>query len=223
MDWKTFRDGKLYDLMMGLPLILWFGNAAVQLRPRLVMQAHDILAGEASNFTCLQFAALSCAALFNLLLVYLVVVRDRPVLRAAGWVPRLCGFLGTFLGVGILHLPVADLTLGWQTAAAVLVGLGSLGSAIVLATLGKSFSIMPEARKLVTGGPYALARHPLYAVEMLSLAGTAVQFAQPWAALLALAVLALQVTRSMFEERVLAAAFPDYADYRRRVKRFGIV
>jgi protein-S-isoprenylcysteine O-methyltransferase Ste14 len=33
----------------------------------------------------------------------------------------------------------------------------------------------------------------------------------------------LQVTRSVFEERVLAAAFPDYDDYRRRVKRFGIV
>jgi protein-S-isoprenylcysteine O-methyltransferase Ste14 len=37
------------------------------------------------------------------------------------------------------------------------------------------------------------------------------------------AVIALQVARSVFEERVLTEAFPEYADYRKRVKRFGIV
>ena len=36
---------------------------------------------------------------------------------------------------------------------------------------------MPEARKLVTGGPYAYARHPLYAVEIITIVGTALQFA----------------------------------------------
>ena len=36
---------------------------------------------------------------------------------------------------------------------------------------------MPEARRLVTGGPYALARHPLYTVEMVTICGTALQFA----------------------------------------------
>jgi protein-S-isoprenylcysteine O-methyltransferase Ste14 len=109
--------------------------------------------------------------------------------------------------------------------AALLVGLGSLGSALVLARLGKSFSIMPEARNLVTGGPYAYARHPLYAVEMVTLLGTAIQFAQPWATLLAAGVVALQVTRSLFEEQVLAEAYPEYETYRRRTKRFipGII
>ena len=111
----------------------------------------------------------------------------------------------------------------WQTVAAALVFAGSLGSAIVLAQLGKSFSIMPEARALVTGGPYAYARHPLYAVEFLTIAGTAIQFAQPWAALLALGVIVLQVLRTIFEERVLSEAYPEYAGYRARVKRFGLI
>jgi len=38
-----------------------------------------------------------------------------------------------------------------------------------------------------------------------------------------LVVIALQVTRSLFEEQVLTEAFPEYADYRTRVKRFGFV
>jgi protein-S-isoprenylcysteine O-methyltransferase Ste14 len=220
MDWTKFQNSKLYDLLMAVPLILWFGNGAIQLRPRLVLEAGMILGGQATLFIGLQFFALTCAALFNLLLVWLLLVRNRPVHKSKGLVPRLCGFAGTFLGVGILHLPVADLSLPSQMIAALLVGLGSLGSALVLAQLGKSFSIMPEARRLVTNGPYAYARHPLYAVEMLTLLGTAIQFAQPWAALLALGVLALQVTRALFEEQVLAEAYPEYDAYRRRTRRF---
>jgi len=79
---------------------------------------------------------------------------------------------------------------------------------------------MPEARSLVTSGPYAFARHPLYAVEMLCIAGNAILFLQPWAGVLAALVAALQVARSVFEERVLGDAYPEYAGYRARVKRF---
>ena len=134
--------------------------------------------------------------------------------------PRLCGFAGTFLGVGILHLPVAPLNLFWQIAADIFVLGGSLGSVLVLSRLGKAFSIMPEARMLVTSGPYAYARHPLYAVEAITVVGIAMQFQQPWAALLGVAVIVLQVIRSLFEERVLMEAYPEYAAYRAKTKRF---
>jgi protein-S-isoprenylcysteine O-methyltransferase Ste14 len=129
------------------------------------------------------------------------------------------------MGVGILQLKVATLSLPMQMLAAALIGIGSLGSLLVLWWLGKSFSIMPEARKLVTGGPYALARHPLYTVEMITIAGTALQFAAPWSWLIALVVVALLWIRSHFEEQVLAQAYPEYAAYRARTKRFipGII
>lgn len=220
MNWAGFRDSKFYDFLMGVPLILWFGNGVVQLRPRLVAEAAMILSGAASLFVWVQFFALFAAAVFNLVLVYLLVVRDKPVLRSRGLLPRLTGFVGTFLGVGILHLPVAPLNLSWQILAALLVLAGSGGAAIVLARLGKAFSIMPEARVLVTSGPYAHARHPLYALELVTIVGTAIQFQQPWAGLLAIVVMALQVVRSMFEERVLSEAYPEYAAYRARTKRF---
>jgi protein-S-isoprenylcysteine O-methyltransferase Ste14 len=95
-----------------------------------------------------------------------------------------------------------------------------LGSFLVLWRLGKSFSIMPEARKLVTGGPYAWARHPLYTVEMITVTGTALQFAAPWSWVLALLVVILLWIRSHFEEQVLAGTYPEYVAYRAKTARF---
>ena len=223
IDWATSRQRKSYDFIAGLPLIVWFGNGVLMLRPSLVADARDALADPGNLLFDLRFFALFAGAMFNLLLIYLVVVRTVPVRRATGILPRLCGVAGTFLGVGILYLRPVPLSLAWQSIAAALVFAGSLGSAIVLAKLGKSFSIMPEARQLVTAGPYAWARHPLYAVEFITLLGTAIQFSQPWAALLAFGVVALQFMRTVYEERVLSAAFAEYAGYRARVKRFGLI
>lgn len=211
---------KFYDAITALPLILWFAYGALQLRPVLVNNATLIAAGTATLFNWVQLIGLSMAALFNLLLIYLLVMRDRPVARSKGVLPRLFGFVGTFMGVSILQLPVAHLSLAGQTLAALLIGLGSLGSLLVLWQLGKSFSIMPEARRLVTGGPYALARHPLYTVEMITVCGTALQFQAPWSWVLACVVLVLLWIRTHYEEQVLESVYPEYAAYRAKTKRF---
>jgi protein-S-isoprenylcysteine O-methyltransferase Ste14 len=211
---------KAYDTIVALPLILWFAYGALQLRPTLVYDFVLMQGGTAAPINWIRFFSLSAAMAFNLLLIYLLVVRDKPVRRLAGVMPRLCALIGTFLGVGMLQLPVAHLDLGMQLVSAVLVGVGSLGSVLVLWRLGKSFSIMPEARRLVTSGPYAYARHPLYAVEMITILGTALQFAQPWAGIVGVAVLAMLVVRTLFEERVLTEAYPEYVDYRARTARF---
>lgn len=221
--WGEFRQSKAYDLIAGLPLILWFGYGVIKLRPDLAADARAVLMQPDSLLFNLRFFALFASAVFNLLLIYLLVVRNQPVKRAQGVLPRFCGFAGTFLGVAIIYLRPVPLTLFWQAVAAFLVFAGSAGSAIVLSRLGKAFSIMPEARVLVTGGPYAWARHPLYVMEIVTILGTAMQFVQPWAALLALGVLAFQVLRTIFEEQVLSEAYPEYASYQARVKRFGVI
>ncbi|HVW75288.1 MAG TPA: methyltransferase [Rhizomicrobium sp.] len=219
------QETKYYDAIAALPLILWFAYGALQLRAVLAYDGSLIAAGTASLFIWVQFFALLAAAAFDLLLVYMLAVRERPVARAQGVWPRIFGVVGTFMGVGILQLPVAHLTLTMQIFAAVLIGLGSLGSLLVLSRLGKSFSIMPEARKLVTGGPYALVRHPLYTVEIVTIIGTAMQFQGPWSWVIALAVVVLLWIRSHFEEEVLAGAYPEYGAYRARTSRFipGII
>lgn len=216
---------KAYDTIAALPLILWFVYSAMQLRPIVVGDFLFMQNGTAQLIHWVRFFSLSAALAFNLLLVYLLVVRDKPVRRLAGIMPRLAALTGTFLGVGMLQLPVAHLSLGVQILSALLIGIGSLASVLVLWRLGKSFSIMPEARTLVTSGPYSYARHPLYAVEMISIVGTALQFAQPWSAVMAIAVLGMLVVRTLFEERVLTEAYPEYVQYRAKTARFipGVV
>lgn len=220
MTLDEFRNTKLYDLLMALPLVAWFGNAALRLRPILAQDMGLLIQGQASLLVKVQTFALSASIGFNLLLVWLLLVRDKPVRRGRSVWGRVFGFTGTFLGVGILQLPVPTLSLGTQILAAAMVGLGSLASLLVLWRLGVAFSIMPEARVLVTGGPYAYARHPLYAVEMITIIGTALQFQQPWAGLLAAGVLVLLVVRSLYEEQVLGETFPDYAAYKAKTARF---
>ena len=58
---------------------------------------------------------------------------------------------------------------------------------IILTRLGRSFSINAEARRLVTEGPYAVIRHPLYLAEQIALIGVFIEFFSLPAALLIVA------------------------------------
>jgi protein-S-isoprenylcysteine O-methyltransferase Ste14 len=97
--------------------------------------------------------------------------------------------------------------------------LGMMSTCFVLLRLGKSFSVMAEARKLVVGGPYAYIRHPLYLAEQIALTGVFIHYASVTAALLYAVQVACQVQRMRNEEAILQRSFPDYADYMRRTAR----
>ncbi len=219
----AFRATKTADLLAALPLVAWFGFSAINLRAGLVHDSGAVLAGGASLLDWLQLLSRLFSILFCLLCVWALLARDTAKKRIGGAAPRLCAVAGTFLGVGILGLPMAQLSLPLQALALLLMAAGSAAAIAVLWTLGKSFSIVPEARRLVTAGAYAWARHPLYAAEIVIVLGLMLQYAQPWATLMGAAVIALQVIRSIYEERVLGEAFPEYAQYRARVKRFGFI
>jgi protein-S-isoprenylcysteine O-methyltransferase Ste14 len=79
--------------------------------------------------------------------------------------------------------------------------------------LGRCFGVLPEARGMVTRGPYRLVRHPVYLGEIGACAGLAL--AAPSLANLGVltALVVAQVVRMRLEEGALTLAFPRYAEY----------
>jgi protein-S-isoprenylcysteine O-methyltransferase Ste14 len=73
--------------------------------------------------------------------------------------------------------------------------------------------------ELVTRGPYAIVRNPIYAaVIWFAWTGVAVHFSIE-NALLGLAVAGGMLVRIFMEERFLRERYRDYGDYTKRVKR----
>ena len=160
------------------------------------------------------------ATLF-VMFVLLFTLRRLPARDAAtGVAPRLVAVLGTFVMMAMVALPVAETPPALRLVATLLVVAGTALSIHVLRALGRSFAIMATSRALVTTGPYGVVRHPLYGVELITMAGVMLGNLSIWSAGLFLLWLVLQIRRADYEEAVLRASFPDYADYARRVPRF---
>lgn len=155
------------------------------------------------------------------ILVALYVVRLPPKGsdRRSGIV--IAAFAGTLAPMCIPLLPRGPRQDWLLLPADVLSLLGVAWTLWALLSLGRSFAILPQARRLVTGGPYGLCRNPLYLGEVVG--GWAVflpTLSWPAAAVL-LANVGLLLIRVKAEERVLLQTFgAEYAEYLRRVPRF---
>ncbi len=81
--------------------------------------------------------------------------------------------------------------------------------------LGNSFSITPQARRLVTHGLYSRIRHPVYVFGWFALSGLVLYLNQPVFLLLLILIVPVQVVRARAEERVLEQRFgEEYTAYR---------
>jgi protein-S-isoprenylcysteine O-methyltransferase Ste14 len=78
---------------------------------------------------------------------------------------------------------------------------------------------MAEGRQLITNGPYARIRHPLYLGEALSFLGLTLQYLSPLAVSIFVVQIGFQLVRMRNEEAVLASLFPEYESYKRRTAR----
>lgn len=130
-------------------------------------------------------------------------------------------YVGTQAAATLVLLALAALWPGpWNTQRIVGSALLMVGMVLVLTArfqLGKSFSITPQAKKLVTHGLYSKIRHPIYLFGTIAIAGMFLILKIPplWMLLGALAV--LQVLRADKEARVLEAKFGEqYRAYRRQ-------
>jgi protein-S-isoprenylcysteine O-methyltransferase Ste14 len=93
---------------------------------------------------------------------------------------------------------------------------GTLLAAWAALALGRSFSLLPQARTLVTRGPYRYVRHPIYLGGLLITAGEIALRWSPLVLALNAVFVAAQIVRLRYEEALLERAFPEYAEYRRR-------
>jgi protein-S-isoprenylcysteine O-methyltransferase Ste14 len=154
------------------------------------------------------------------MIAILYVMRLRTTSRFAGMAPSMAAFLGSFMFFALLLIGPCKALPSWaQILSSALLVSGNVGAIVVLFWLGRSFSILPEGRKLITTGPYTIVRHPLYLIEAVGTLG-AVIFYWSWQAVLLFVVqTAMQFTRMHYEEKVLTETFSDYADYAARTRR----
>jgi protein-S-isoprenylcysteine O-methyltransferase Ste14 len=82
--------------------------------------------------------------------------------------------------------------------------------------LARSYGIVAADRGLVTRGPYAIVRHPLYSAYILGGVGYLMQSFSLWNVAVDLIAVSWQLVRIRAEERLLEG--PNYATYRARVR-----
>ncbi|MGA9507709.1 MAG: isoprenylcysteine carboxylmethyltransferase family protein [Candidatus Sulfotelmatobacter sp.] len=94
---------------------------------------------------------------------------------------------------------------------------GLAGIAVARYQLGRSFSVRPEAHKLVTHGIYSRIRNPIYVFGTVVFAGLVLVIHRPVLWLIIPAIIIVQAIRARREAQVLEAAFGDaYREYRRK-------
>jgi len=141
--------------------------------------------------------------------------------RGGRWV------VGQFILMAVV-LAAGWLAPGWPDAAewvlpavgAVASLLGALLAAWAWRTLDRAATPFPRPReggRLIETGPYAYVRHPIYSAGLLFFLGYAL--ATSPAVFLPLAALTvLWWKKAALEEKLLAQRYPEYGEYRERVR-----
>jgi protein-S-isoprenylcysteine O-methyltransferase Ste14 len=136
--------------------------------------------------------------------------------------------LGTSVGfIGLLVVPALDVRYGWSSVPA---GVVLLGDALVMVgfyfisivyrenTFTSATIEVAKDQKVITTGPYAIVRHPMYAGGLLYLLGTPLALGSYRGLVVFAAIFPLLLWRLFDEERFLSTNLPGYAEYRQRVR-----
>ena len=136
--------------------------------------------------------------------------------------------LATSIGfIALLVVPALDRRFGWSTVPlwGVVAGDGLVAVGLYLVFLVyrenpfSSATIEVTAdQRVISTGPYAIVRHPMYASASLYLVGTPLALGSLWGLAAIPATLPFLIWRLYDEERLLAQRLPGYAEYQQRVR-----
>lgn len=145
--------------------------------------------------------------------------KEAPQRRALAW--------GYPVIIAALVVPGLDHRFGWSSpplwvvvsglAASLAACLGILGVFVANRWAGRTVETW-EGQELVSSGPYAVVRHPMYTASTLLYLATPLALGSWWALLPALAIVPVFVARIRNEEDVLVRQLEGYREYRERVR-----
>lgn len=206
------------DFILRMPLAIFYGVMAFGVGRGLVLFVLQWSTLD-TPFKPLIFASFLANVIFLFTLLSLTVLRSKPIQSYTTLNARLMAIIGTCLPLSLTMLPVPELPPIVTVISIAAIGLGCGLAILTVFWLGRSFSIVPQARRLVIQGAYSVVRHPLYLCEELAVLGVMLAHFSPLAVAIVGIHWAFQLKRMENEERILSAAFPEYAEYAAAVPR----
>ncbi len=134
----------------------------------------------------------------------------------------------TSLGfIALMVVPALDYRFGWSAvplagvfAGNVMVAVGFYFIFLVYKenTFTSATIEIAKDQHVISTGPYAIVRHPMYASALLYLAGTPLALGSYWGFIPLVGTLPFLIWRLFDEERFLAPNLPGYTDYQKKVR-----
>src|SRR6266567_672017 len=159
------QQSRAYDVLMRLPLLGWSVLCTMVWTNGLTRYLRETDPALPNAVYAINIAMRLSAISFLVLLAASVILRGRPSGKARGFEPRVSALLGTLVVYTLGLFPRYELSPSAEIVSTLLILVGTIAAVYVLSQLGRSFSVMAEARRLVTSGVYRIVRHPLYLAE----------------------------------------------------------
>jgi len=203
MSAVTLANNWSYDRTMRLFGGMWFMLLALLVASKIGASLSEPWPSLLSSF---------CLATFYMLLALLIMTRSPAKAQADGLLPRVAAFVGTYLPWTITFFGQTDQALpNLLSTACVLAGM--IMMLVTIRHLGRSFSLVPQARSVVQTGPYRWIKHPLYFSEQIAILGVVLQYLTPVTVIVFVVHIGVQVCRILYEEDLLRRNCPEYSSY----------
>ena len=203
MSTVTLSNNWSYDRTMRLFGGMWFVLLALCVAIKIGASLTDPWPSLLSSF---------CLANFYMLLALLIMTRSPAKAQADGLLPRIAAFVGSYLPWTITFFGKTEQALpNLLSTACVLIGI--IMMLVTIRHLGRSFSLVPQARSVVQTGPYRWIKHPLYLAEEIAILGVVLQYLTPVTVTVLILHIGVQVCRILYEEDLLRRNCPEYSSY----------